>query len=56
MQTIGYLIRSIQLFVAIKGNFFLNKLQRRGIPQQLLDKCSHVTIWIFLPVIKIGIK
>ena len=38
---------TIQLFVAITGSFFwsillLNKLQRRGIPSWVVDKCSHL--------------
>ena len=43
----------IQLFVATKGHFsglvfFLSKAQLRGIPQRLLDKCSHLFISISL--------
>ena len=38
---------TIQLFVAITGSFFWsillpNKLQRRGIPSWVVDKCSHL--------------
>ena len=44
---------AIQLLVPIKRKFFgsllfQNKLQRRGIPQGLLDKWSHLFIWISL--------
>ena len=40
---------TIQLFVAIKGNFFwsilfLNKSEQRGIPQILLDKFTNLFI------------
>ena len=40
---------TIQLFVSTKGIFFwsilfLNKSQRRGIPQRLPDKCSNLFI------------
>ena len=42
--TDNWTANAIQLLVAIKGNIvwsvlFLNKWQRRGIPQRLLDKC-----------------
>ena len=44
---------AIELFVPIKRKFFgsllfQNKLQRRGIPQGLLDKYSHLFICISL--------
>ena len=44
---------AIKLLVPIKRKFFgsllfQNKLQRRGIPQGLLDKWSHLFIWISL--------
>ena len=44
---------AIELFVSIKRKFFgsllfQNKLQRRGIPQGLLDKYSHLFICISL--------
>ena len=34
---------------------FLNKSQQRGIPQRLLDKCSHLFIYNLLKFIKIAI-
>ena len=42
---------TIQLVVAIKGHFFwsilfLNKSQRRGISQKLVENCSHLFICI----------
>ena len=44
---------TIQLFVPIKRKFigsilFQNKLQQKGIPQRLLDKYSHLFIFISL--------
>ena len=46
LQTTEHLIQFSQLFFS--SILFLNKLQRRGIPQRLVDNCSHLFICISL--------